>query len=118
MATESSKLGGAGWHQKDHNRIHHHRHSISLQILGRSWLHAMGAVPSTLHQLLRFPTEHGIEEVRGDQLQAENCSMATMKSTSSIREPEKAEIENKEVLDDVDKEPAKKSKETLKKILV
>ena len=37
-------------------------------ILGRPWLHAMGAVPSTLHQLLRFPTEHGIEEVRGDQL--------------------------------------------------
>ena len=89
-------------------------------ILGRPWLHAMGAVPSTLHQLLRFPTEHRIEEVRGDQLQAENCSMAAMKSTCSIREPEKAEIENEdiEVLDDVGKEPAEKSKETLKKILI
>ncbi|CAL5402321.1 unnamed protein product [Camellia sinensis] len=44
-------------------------------ILERPWLHTMGAVPSTLHQLLRFPTEHRIEEVRGDQLQAKNCPM-------------------------------------------
>ncbi|GMP63184.1 hypothetical protein CsSME_00024977 [Camellia sinensis var. sinensis] len=80
----------------------------------------MGAVPSTLHQLLRFPTEHGIEEVRGDQLQAKNCSMAAMKTTCNIREPGKAEIEDEdiEVLDDVGKEPAEKSEETLKKILV
>ncbi|GMP79097.1 hypothetical protein CsSME_00034767 [Camellia sinensis var. sinensis] len=84
------------------------------------WLHAMGAVPLTLHQLLRFPTEQGIEEVRGDQLQAKNCSMAAMKSTYSIREPEKAEIEDEdiEVLNDVGKEPTEKSEETLKKILV
>ncbi|KAF5931916.1 hypothetical protein HYC85_028087 [Camellia sinensis] len=89
-------------------------------ILGRPWLHTMGAVSSTLHQLLWFSTEHGIEEVRGDQLQAENCSMAAMKSTCSIREPEKAEIENEdiEVLDDVGKEPAEKSEEALNKILV
>ncbi|GMP28168.1 hypothetical protein CsSME_00051911 [Camellia sinensis var. sinensis] len=80
----------------------------------------MGAVPSTLHQLLRFSTEHGIERVRGDQLQAKNCSMAAMKTTCNIREPGKAEIEDEdmEVLDDVGKEPAKKSEETLKKILV
>ncbi|KAF5934467.1 hypothetical protein HYC85_030638 [Camellia sinensis] len=85
-------------------------------ILGRPWLHTMGAVPSTLHQLLRFPTEHGIEEVRGDQLQAENCSMAAMKSTCSIREPEKVEIENEdiEVLNDVGKEPTERSEEALK----
>ena len=46
--------------------------------------------------------------------------MATMKSTCSIREPEKAEIEGEdvEVLEDVGKEPAKKSKEALKKILI
>ncbi|XP_028122747.1 uncharacterized protein LOC114319881 [Camellia sinensis] len=37
-------------------------------ILGRQWLHAIRVVPSTLHQLLRFPTEHGIEKVRGDQV--------------------------------------------------
>ncbi|KAF5934463.1 hypothetical protein HYC85_030634 [Camellia sinensis] len=66
-----------------------------------------------------FPTEHGVEKVRGDQLQAENCSMAAMKSTCSIREPEKAEIENEdiEVLNDDGKEPAEKSEEALRKIL-
>ena len=80
----------------------------------------MGAVPSTLHQLLRFPTEHGIEEVRGDQLQAKNCSMTAMKSTCSIREPRKAEVEDEdmEVLEDVGKEPAEKSEEALKKVFV
>ena len=46
--------------------------------------------------------------------------MAAMKSTCNIREPEKAEIEDEdvEVLEDVDKEPAEKSEEALKKILV
>ena len=79
----------------------------------------MGAVPSTLHQLLRFPTKHGIEEVRGDQVQAKNCSMAAMKSTCNIREVEAAEIvdEDIEVLEDVGKAPAKKSEEALKKVL-
>ncbi|XP_028092345.1 uncharacterized protein LOC114292557 [Camellia sinensis] len=37
-------------------------------ILGRPWLYAMRAVPLTLHQLLRFPTEQGIEEVKEDQV--------------------------------------------------
>ncbi|GMP79430.1 hypothetical protein CsSME_00034980 [Camellia sinensis var. sinensis] len=89
-------------------------------ILGRPWLHVMGAISSTLHQLLQFPTEHGIEEVKGDQLQTKYYSMAGMKSACSIREPERAEIEDEdvEVLEDVDKEPARKSEEALKKILI
>jgi hypothetical protein len=37
-------------------------------ILGRPWLHQMGAVPSTLHQRLRFPTPQGVMEIVGDQL--------------------------------------------------
>ena len=74
-------------------------------ILGRPWLHAIGAVPSTLHQLQRSPTEHGIEEVRRDQLQAKNWSMDAMKTTCSVREPKKSEIEKEDIeaLDDVDK---------------
>ena len=73
-----------------------------------------------MHQLLRFPTEYGIEEVRGDQLQVKNYSMVAMKSTYNIQEPETAEIEdeNVEVLEDVGKEPAEKSEEALKKITV
>ena len=32
-------------------------------ILGRPWLHKMRAVPSTLHQKLRFPTPEGVMEI-------------------------------------------------------
>ena len=35
-------------------------------ILGRLWIHAMGAVPSTLHVKVKFHTEHGIAIVRGN----------------------------------------------------
>lgn len=35
--------------------------------LGRIWIHDMGAVPSTLHQMIKFPTPRGIKAVRGDQ---------------------------------------------------
>uniref|UniRef100_A0A2N9HSY3 RNase H type-1 domain-containing protein n=1 Tax=Fagus sylvatica TaxID=28930 RepID=A0A2N9HSY3_FAGSY len=45
-------------------------------ILGRPWLHKMKAVPSTLHQRLRFPTPEGIMEVRGDQVTAKQCLIA------------------------------------------
>uniref|UniRef100_A0A2N9HMM7 Uncharacterized protein n=1 Tax=Fagus sylvatica TaxID=28930 RepID=A0A2N9HMM7_FAGSY len=50
-------------------------------ILGRPWLHKMKAVPSTLHQRLRFPTPEGIMEVRGDQSQGreENEGLAPQK---------------------------------------
>ena len=29
-------------------------------ILGRSWIHAMKVVPSTLHVKVKFPTEYGV----------------------------------------------------------
>ena len=48
-------------------------------ILGRPWLHRMGAVPSTLHQHLRFPTPQGIMEIMGDQLAAKQCPVAAVK---------------------------------------
>ena len=38
-----------------------------MAILGRLWIHAIGAMPSTLHMKVKFPTEDGISMVRGDQ---------------------------------------------------
>ena len=35
-------------------------------ILGRSWIHAMGVVLSTLHVKVRLRTEQGIVVVRGN----------------------------------------------------
>ena len=42
-------------------------------ILGRSWIHAMGAVPSTLHVKVKFHTEQGITVVRGSQQVTKQC---------------------------------------------
>ncbi|XP_070019191.1 uncharacterized protein [Nicotiana sylvestris] len=36
-------------------------------ILGRPWIHEMDVVPSTLHQVIKFPSLWGIREIRGDQ---------------------------------------------------
>uniref|UniRef100_A0A2N9HBP5 Integrase catalytic domain-containing protein n=1 Tax=Fagus sylvatica TaxID=28930 RepID=A0A2N9HBP5_FAGSY len=43
-------------------------------ILGRPWLHRMGAVPSTLHQRLRFPTPQGNKEGSEERLPQEKCA--------------------------------------------
>ena len=45
-------------------------------IMGRSWLHKMRAIPSNLHQKLRFPTKDGIMEISGDQVAAKQCVLA------------------------------------------
>ena len=44
-----------------------------MAILGRSWIHAMGAVPSTLHVKVKFHTEQGITVVRGSQQVTKQC---------------------------------------------
>ena len=36
-------------------------------ILGRSWIHSIGAVPSTLYVNVKFRTEKGVAIVRGSQ---------------------------------------------------
>ena len=43
-----------------------HSYSPYTAILGRSWIHSVGAVPSFLHQKVKFPTNQGIFELRGD----------------------------------------------------
>ncbi|XP_009764768.2 uncharacterized protein [Nicotiana sylvestris] len=36
-------------------------------ILGRPWIHEMDAVPSTLHQVIKFPSPWGIRQIYEDQ---------------------------------------------------
>ncbi|KAF2538156.1 hypothetical protein F2Q68_00021804 [Brassica cretica] len=48
-------------------------------ILGRPWIHDMRAVPSTLHQMVKFPTPWGIKAVRGDQENSRFCYQTTLK---------------------------------------
>lgn len=42
-------------------------------ILGRPSLNQMRVVTSTYHLMMRFPTGHGVGEVRGDQTVAREC---------------------------------------------
>ncbi|XP_070011374.1 uncharacterized protein [Nicotiana sylvestris] len=36
-------------------------------ILDRPWIHEMDVVPSTLHQVIKFPSRWGIRQIRGNQ---------------------------------------------------
>ena len=55
-------------------------------ILGRPWIHAMGAVPSTLHIKVKFRTEQGIAIVRGNQQVAKQCLVAAVDQGIEQRE--------------------------------
>uniref|UniRef100_A0A2N9HC17 Retrotransposon gag domain-containing protein n=1 Tax=Fagus sylvatica TaxID=28930 RepID=A0A2N9HC17_FAGSY len=58
-------------------------------IVGRDWLHRMKAVPSTLHQKLRFPTEEGVMEVNGDQAPAAVAEELAADDFAVEKDPEK-----------------------------
>ena len=52
--------------------------SLYTVILGWSWIHAMGAIPSTLYVKVKFPTEQGIILVKGSQQVARQCLVAAV----------------------------------------
>ncbi|XP_075650257.1 uncharacterized protein LOC142620842 [Castanea sativa] len=47
-------------------------------ILGRPTLNAWKAVTSTYHLMVKFPTEYGVGELRGNQVAARECYVAMM----------------------------------------
>jgi len=53
--------------------------SLYTVILGRPWIHAMWAVPSTLHVKVKFRTEQGIAIVRDNQQVARQCLIVVVK---------------------------------------
>ena len=48
-------------------------------IVARPWLHTLGAVSSTLHQKVKYPSEGQIEEILGDQAMARQCMIAVIR---------------------------------------
>ena len=48
-------------------------------LLGRPYLNAIRAIPSTYHMVIKFPTANGVGMVRGDQHVAKECYSASMK---------------------------------------
>ena len=55
-----------------------HSYSPYTAILGHLWIHSMGAVPSSLHQKVKFPTERGIAKIHGDQSMAWMCQIVVV----------------------------------------
>ena len=48
-------------------------------IVTRPWLHTLGAISSTLHQKVKYPSERQIEEILGDQAVAQQCMVAAIR---------------------------------------
>ena len=48
-------------------------------IVARPWLHTLGAVSSTLHQKVKYPSQGQIEEILGDQAMARQCMIAAIR---------------------------------------
>ncbi|XP_038713436.1 uncharacterized protein LOC120007308 [Tripterygium wilfordii] len=53
-------------------------------IMGRTWLHLMEVVPSSYHQMLKFPYGDKVVEIRGDQVASKGCFMAKAKHAVRI----------------------------------
>ena len=50
-------------------------------IMGRPWIHDLKAVPSTYHQVIKFPTPWGVQKIQGDQSIARDCYKTCLKPT-------------------------------------
>lgn len=68
-------------------------------ILGRPVLNQIKAITLTYHLLMCFPIEKGIREIRGDQVAARECYIATLKGESSTSK-KNISIEGLEVRDE------------------
>ena len=63
-------------------------------IVGRPWLHTLGAVASPLHQKVKFPSGDRVLEIRGCQRMARQCMVAAI---SHRPEPESSAPEEKDL---------------------
>ena len=47
-------------------------------IMGRPWLHSLGAISSTLHQKVKYPSGGQMLEIVGNQSMARQCLIAAI----------------------------------------
>ena len=52
--------------------------SLYTTIMGRPWLHSLGAVSSTLHQKVKYPFRGQVLEIVGRQSMARQCLVAAI----------------------------------------
>ena len=54
-------------------------------IIGRPTLNSWKAITSTYHLSVKFPTEHGVGQVQGDQLTARECYLAMLAMDEQVQ---------------------------------
>ena len=54
-------------------------------IMARPWLHALGAVSSTLHQKVKYPSHSQVKEIVGSQSMARQCMVAAILHRPNIK---------------------------------
>ena len=59
-------------------------YSLYTKIVARLWLHTLGAVSSTLHQKIKYPSGGNIEEILGDQTMARHCMVAAIRHEPEV----------------------------------
>ena len=62
-------------------------------IVGRTWLHAMKAIPSTYHQTISYLTASGQVDLQGSQLAARQCYQPLVHGREKNKEPDSASAE-------------------------
>ena len=60
-------------------------------IVARPWLHTLGAVSSTLHQKVKYPSKGQVCEIRGDQSAARQCLVVAIQHEPEAESSSKAE---------------------------
>ena len=53
-------------------------------IIARPWLHTLGAVSSTLHQKIKYPSGVQIKEILGDQTMARQCMVTAIRHRPEV----------------------------------
>ena len=53
-------------------------------ILGKPWLHSLGAISSTLHQKVKYPSGGQVLEIVGSQAMARQCLIAAIQHNPEV----------------------------------
>ena len=53
-------------------------------IMGKPWLHSLGAVSSTLHQKLKYPSEGQVLEIVGSQSMTRQCLIVAIQHKPEV----------------------------------